>query len=215
MLRALALLIGLAGAAQAQEPVTVIGDSILAWNRSSGNSVARGLSRALDRDVADNAVSGARISGGRFLRDIPDQRIGQTGGWIVVDGGANDLLGECGCARCDGNLTVLAAPDGRRGEIPAFVDTLLARGHRVVWVGYYGPSGLGGGFDGCDDELIELNTRLSRMAAHRDRVEFVAIRDLFGPTHRDRYFRDQVHPSPKGSALIAGRVAGVILAGER
>ncbi len=216
MLRALALLIFLAGPAAAQDPVTVIGDSILAWNRLSGNSVGQGLSRALDRAVDDNAVSGARISGGRrILREIRAQEIEQSGGWVVVDGGANDLLGECRCIRCDGTLAALASRDGRQGEIPVFVDQLLARGHRVVWVGYYGPNGLGGAFDACDDELIELNRRLSRMADRRDGVAFVPIRDLFGPENRGRYFRDNVHPSRSGSAAIAGRVAGVILSRER
>ncbi len=199
--------------------MTVIGDSVIAWNRSVDRSVADALAILLDRPVRDASVPGARISHpSRLARvgglEVRRQRITTNGGWVVVDGGANDLLCECACNRCGGKLDELAAPDGRSGEIPAFVADLSARGHRVVWVGYYGPSGLGGSFDKCDDELQDLNARLSRMADRDDDVLFVSVRDLFGPENRDRYDDDQVHPSPTGSVEIARRVARAILSDE-
>jgi len=208
-----------AGATAAQQPVTVIGDSVIAWNRSVDRSVADALAILLDRPVRDASVPGARISHPSGLArvgglEVRRQRITTDGGWVVADGGANDLLSECACNRCGGKLNELATPDGRSGEIPAFVADLLARGHRVVWVGYYGPSGLGGSFDRCDDELQDLNGRLSRLADRYDDVLFIPVRDLFGPANRDRYDDDQVHPSPKGSVEMARRVARAILRAE-
>ncbi|MEL6168399.1 MAG: SGNH/GDSL hydrolase family protein [Pseudomonadota bacterium] len=212
---AFAALFASGAGAQSLPPVTVLGDSILAWNRNEDRSIADALSGILRRPVRDHAVSGAQLSGGAvFLREIRRQRVGPVPGWVVVDGGANDLMDACGCRSCATDLSTLAAPDGQSGEVPQFVDELLSRGHRVIWVGYYGPSGQGGAFDICDDELVELNRRLARMAGTRPAVAFVPTRDLFGRGNADRYDTDQIHPNAEGSQAIAARVAEVILVTE-
>jgi len=132
----------------ANGPVLVMGDSIMAWNRTSGASVGDALERRLGREVENVSVPGARVSGrglGFLLRIGGQYRPGDWE-WVVLNGGANDLVRDCACRRCDAVLDRLIAPDGRRGEIATLAARLLGTGAGVIYVGHYGPSGRGGPF---------------------------------------------------------------------
>lgn len=184
--------------------VLTMGDSILAWNRGEGASVSDVIEKRLGVPVLDASVPGARMSAsglrGAIGLSIPGQY--RRGDWdaVVVNGGANDLRGECGCNRCDAVLDRLV-----RRDYPALLDRL--RGTRVFLVGYYGSiRGGGGSFGNCSDELAELGQRLARLAASRDGVTFVSVREAIAGDPR-YYDTDRVHPSPAGS-----RVIGTILA---
>lgn len=184
--------------------VILLGDSVMAWNRREGASVADAVERQMGAPVLDASVSGARMRfggvGGAVGFSIPDQY--RAGDWdaVVLNGGANDLFFACGCNRCDAVLDRLV-----RQDYPAFLDRL---GNTSVYiVGYYGPAGdRPGNYDICNDELQVLERRLTRLAESRPNVEVVRVRDAI-TGNPSRYDADRVHPSSEGSAVIGGLVA--------
>lgn len=194
-----------AGAAQA-DPILVMGDSIMDWNRATGRSVSHALAEELGRDVRNLSVSGARIFG-RGFRSIPGQFRGSAWSWIVLDGGANDLQ-TCGCNRCERMLDRLISGDA--GAIPTLLARLQGSGANVLWMVYYGPNGRGGAFDPCADELAELDARVAALAANTDGLHFVDAGDVLGRSAPDDYHRDNVHPAPRESAKIAALLAAKI-----
>ncbi len=121
--------------------ILLLGDSLMASNRTTGRSVADRLEQILGEEVVDKSVPGARIlyalpiSGAAGLR-ISAQM--QPGAWdvVIINGGGNDLLFGCGCGKCTGVLDRLISPDGRAGAIPAFVKAVRDTGAKVVFTGY-------------------------------------------------------------------------------
>lgn len=212
----LAAALGLwSGTALAQGPVLVMGDSIMAWN--GGASLAAGIERGLDRTVENASVPGAQIAPRglkRLLFDIGAQYEAGDWGWVVLNGGANDLFDHCGCQSCDAVLDGLVAADGRRGEIAQIVDRLRRTGARVLYLGYYGPSGRGGAFDVCEDELIALDARMARMARIVPELEFIDGGDVMSAAMPGDYDADNIHPSPRGSAKLGALAAMAIRRAE-
>ncbi|WP_323763602.1 SGNH/GDSL hydrolase family protein [Marinovum sp.] len=198
--------------AGAQERVLVIGDSILWWNQLSGNSIPQLLGTLPRYDVTNRAAPGAAFSHSGNFRSMLQREIRQqlTGGpWdiIILNGGANDLARECDCRRCDQTLSRMVSPDGRQGEVPAFLDLLRSRAARVVWMDYYPGSVRGGPFAGCTDELADYQIRMKRASDLRPWVRFVDAGDVYDPRDLSLYSRDLVHPTPKGGARIANQLA--------
>jgi lysophospholipase L1-like esterase len=204
------LLAGCVAIPEGREPgarILVMGDSVIAWNRGEGASIADVTERRLGEPVLDASVPGARMRQGGLRGavglSIPAQY--RAGDWdtVILNGGANDLRATCGCARCDGVLDRLAQQD-----YPDLIARLAPA--RVVIVGYYGRMrGGGGSFDDCDDELLDLGNRLAALAARDARVTFVPVRAAVAGDPR-YYGPDRVHPSPEGSALIGGLVARAV-----
>ena len=213
MLFLLSLALGACGyapeATDRDASVLVIGDSILAWNRGVGASVADAVEDRLGIPVVDASVPGAtmRPSGIRAAvgLSIPGQIRAGSYSTVVVNGGANDLRNTCGCDGCGAVLDRLSTQD-----YPALIARLAPA--RVVIVGYYGPiRGGGGSFSGCSDELAELGRRLAGLAASDPRVTFVPTRDAIAgnPVYYDS---DRVHPTPAGSDVIGALVARALVA---
>ncbi|WP_375186445.1 SGNH/GDSL hydrolase family protein [Pseudooceanicola sp.] len=189
-------------------PVVVAGDSVMAWNRSQGASVADQLQARLGVEVGDVSLPLARVTGGRGPLNIPAQLEGLRTDWVVLNGGANDLS-TCDCTNCDGVLNTLISEDGRGGAIPALVADLRARGARVIWADYYTSPRYAG--TACAATYEQLETRLERMAARDAGVTLVDMDDVFRPDDPTLFARDRVHPSPRGSARIAGLIAPVVV----
>lgn len=197
-----------------------IGDSVLAWNGFGGNAIPDVVARATGIPFANLSASGARIShssdqarakGG----DIAAQFPGGTWDWVLLNGGANDLLFECGCKRCEGGLNRLIAADGRAGEIPALVARIRATGARVMLLGYYDGNARPNFFSGCGEIVDRLNERLERLAQARGGVFYVSAGDVIDPGDPGHWAVDRVHPSRRGSALIGAHVAARICAVDR
>lgn len=198
---------GLPERAERDARIIVLGDSVLAWNRDVGASVADDVEKRLGVPVLDAAVSGGRmrVDGvpGALGFAIPRQF--RAGEWdaVVVNGGANDLFFECGCNRCETVLDRLVTQDyhaflNRLGDTPVFI------------IGYYGPAGdRRGNYDICNDDLQVLERRLTALAASRPNVDIVRVRDVI-TGNPGLYDRDRVHPSPAGSAAIGARVADAL-----
>lgn len=192
-----------------------MGDSMMAWNSGSGQSVAHQLERLLGEPVVDRSVTAARmhyilpVSGSLGMK-IPSQYAAGDWDWVVMNGGGNDLLFGCGCGACDGTLDKLIAKDGRSGTIPATVAKARANGAQVAYVGYMRTPGRGSIIDGCRAAGDELESRLAKMAALDKGTHFVSLKGMVPSGDLSFHAADRVHPSPKGSQAIAARIASVI-----
>ncbi|WP_147110187.1 SGNH/GDSL hydrolase family protein [Tateyamaria sp. syn59] len=195
--------------------IIATGDSMLAWNAASKKSVASELERRLGTQVIDRSVVGARyhyvlpVSGSLGLRIGSQYRSGPWD-WVVMNGGGNDLWLGCGCSKCEAQLNRLIAEDGSSGTVVTAVKRARADGARVAYVGYLRTPGRGSIIDHCRTWGDRFETRLARMAARDAGVTFVSVADLV--PHGDLSFHDidRIHPSAKGSAAIAARIAAII-----
>ncbi|EAQ04851.1 GDSL-like lipase/acylhydrolase, putative [Pseudooceanicola batsensis HTCC2597] len=187
--------------------IVVAGDSVMAWNRSAGASVADRLEARLGEPVGDVSLPLAQVTGGRGPLNIPAQLDGVRAPWVVLNGGANDLSG-CDCARCEPVLDRLISDDGRRGANPALVTDLRARGSRVVWADYYTSPRYAG--TACEAPYRVLETRLARMAASDPGVTLVDMDRVFSPDDLSLFASDRTHPSRKGSARMADTIAPLL-----
>jgi lysophospholipase L1-like esterase len=192
--------------------IVVAGDSVMAWNRGSGASVADVLQAELREPVGDVSLSFARVAGGRGGFNIATQLAGVQAEWVVVNGGANDLRSNCDCSDCGPVLDRLISEDGTRGAIPALVADLRGRGARVVWADYYTSPRFAG--TSCEAPYRRLEERLSRMAEADDGVTLVDMDDVFSPNDLSLFAADRIHPSQKGSARIARLVVPVLERGK-
>ncbi len=192
--------------------IVVAGDSVMAWNRGSGASVADVLQAELREPVGDVSLSFARVAGGRGGFNIPNQLDGVQAQWVVLNGGANDLRSNCDCSDCGPVLDQLISQDGMRGAIPALVADLRGRGSQVIWADYYTSPRFAG--TSCEAPYRRLEDRLSRMAAADDGVTLVDMDDVFSPDDLSLFAFDRTHPSREGSARIARLVAPVLEPGK-
>lgn len=191
--------------------ILLMGDSMMAWNRSGGNSVADAIEASLGVTVTDKSMTAARyfyalpISGSLGLRLTKQYRPGKWD-WVVLNGGGNDLLLGCGCGKCDRMLDRLVSKDGRSGEIPDFVGRIRKGGAQVLYVGYLRNPGIPSPIRSCRPAGNELDRRLAKMAQGRAGVTFLPISDLVPTGDRSFHSGDMIHPSAKGSRNIAARI---------
>lgn len=193
--------------------ILVIGDSVMAWNNGAGADIGSVIAERLDRSVVSRAVAGARIraGGGASLvgLSIPDQLATGAWDWVVMNGAANDLGFNCGCTRCADEIEALISVDGQRGDIPDLIARAEAQGARVLWMGYYAaPNSTA--FPGCRPGLVEIESRIARLAAARPGLIFVDAETIFNPPDPSLFAGDKTHPSIKGSARIGTYLADVI-----
>ncbi len=226
MLRALLALLSLSVLLSCGEMVTestkdarilLMGDSMMAANRSSGRSVADALESKLGEEVIDRSVYAARIiynlplTGAAGL-SIPKQYAQGNWDWVVLNGGGNDLIFGCACGYCSAMVDRLISPDGSTGRIPEMVNRLRAGGAKVVYSGYLRNPGLFSPVRPCKVYGNELDRRLARMDARDPGVIFLPMSDLVPEGDPSLHQEDLIHPSPKGSAAIAARIATAIRA---
>lgn len=185
--------------------IVVAGDSVMAWNRSAGASVADVLEDRLGVAVGDVSLPLAEVMGSVGPLNIPNQLDGVRAEWVVLNGGANDLSTGCDCTDCDEVLDRLITEDGRQGAIPALVAQLRQGGARVIWADYYtSPRFVG---SECAQTYQQLEDRLVRMSARDPGVTLVDMDDVFDPGDLSLFAGDRLHPSKKGSARIADLIA--------
>lgn len=203
------------GAPRSGGDILMIGDSVLAWNRTSSRDVGSALGENLGRTVTNRAVPGAQIRKRGFASTlglgIPDQLVMQRWNWVVMNGGANDLGFTCGCTRCDGVIEALISSDDTTGKIPELINRARTTGAKVLWMGYY-RAPRSGTFQGCRPGLVEMERRIARFARSTPGVFFADSEDVITPRDPSLYAADATHPSPKGSATIARYLAQTITA---
>lgn len=200
--------------------IFVMGDSLLASNRGGNAAVGNVLEAELGQEVIDKSVPGARyfyllpVSGAAGLR-ISAQYVPGEWDWVVMNGGGNDLLFGCGCGLCQGMLNRLVSADGRAGAIPKQVNAIRQTGARVIYLGYLRNPGTFTPIKGCRSAGDELDRRLAKMAQFDAGVTFVPLADLVPNGDWSYHQIDRIHPSVKGSAEIAKRVAKIIRAASK
>lgn len=204
------------GAPATAEPfrVLAIGDSLLAWHKWSGRDIPSVMADVLGAEVENDAVAGARFSNasglGRAIGfDVRAQF--RRGLWdiVLINGGANDFLADCGCRACDGVLDGLIAPD-LSGEVPTLLAEIRTSGAEVLWMGYYA-SARSGQFAGCRPYLVEYDARVARLAEQTPGLSFVDSEAVMDADDRSLFAFDGIHPSPKGARLIGAYLARAIM----
>lgn len=195
--------------------ILVMGDSLLAWHRLAGKSVADTLSDDLEEVVVDRSVSAARViynlplTGAAGL-SIPKQFRPGDWDWVVVNGGGNDLWLGCGCLACARKLDKLVASDGSGGAIPDMLAKLRETGAQVIYVGYLRSPGRGSVIEHCRDDGNELEARITKAAALDDGIHMLSLKDMVPHGDRSYHALDMIHPSQKASAEISRQLAEII-----
>ena len=185
-----------------------IGDSVLAWNARSKRSVGAALGRELGIGVKNNSRVSAMVT---RRRGIPSQY--QTGDWdfVLVNGGANDFIFRCGCSiRCAPVLDRLVGPEGTGGALPQLLTQIRDDGHDVIYAGYHRPRQIRTPMKICGPYLDALERRMAKFAAQTDGVTYANIQNVFPAGDASYYYWDRIHPSPKGSRVIAQAIAPLV-----
>lgn len=210
----LLLLIAFGGCAEPLEgDHLALGDSYFEWNREAEASIPDVVGDELGQTVANAAVSGAVLQGAEDA--IPTQYEPGDWGWVLIDGGGNDLNDQCACGDCDDLLDELIDDEASTGVIPDLVGDLVDRGHRVAYVGYLPiRDDAEHGFDRCADELDAMRARLNTLADGSDDVLFIDGVTVAGSAEASLFDTDRVHPSEEGSRLLGEAVAAAIRAAE-
>jgi len=99
----------------------------------------------------------------------------------------------------------LLTRDGR-GALGDFLRDVVADGTQVFVLGYADPPLGGNDFTACIPHLRLLAKRLSVIPG----VTHVPVRHAIDPADRSLYDADRVHPSVKGSSVMAGLLARAI-----
>lgn len=194
-----------------------VGDSVLAWNGFRDEAIPDVVGRLTGLSVANLSVAGARVSatspavvakGG----DIRQQYRSGPWEWVILNGGANDLLAECGCNGCGATLDSLVGPNGQGGDIPALVDRIVADSASIVILGYYNANVRPNPFSRCSEEVDELNRRLEALARRTPGAVYVGAEEVIDPANPAHWFVDRVHPSPLGSERIGAQIAAAMRA---
>ena len=196
--------------------ILMMGDSILAWFAGQDGSVGDEIERQTGLPVANRAAPGARLShtlpgAAADGYDIRAQYVPGAWDWVVLNGGANDLLSECGCTSCDATLTTLIDARAQAGQFPDLIRKIRRDGARVILLGYYNASVVPNPFSLCGEVVDRLNARLERLAVQNAGVSYVTAERVIDPRNPAHYFLDQVHPSRLGARRIGDVVAQVIL----
>lgn len=204
---ALTLSLLLAAPVQAQDIIS-IGDSIMYWN--GAQSIPAQLSRELGLPVEDRSLAGSQISTGFWNRmeglDIRAQLDGDRPGILVMTGGGNDLGDGCGCREgCAEEVEALLTVDGG-GAFGEFLSDVVADGTQVFVLGYPDPPVGGNDFSGCVADLRVLADRLDAMEG----VTLVPVHQVIDPADMSFYDADGVHPSIRGSSVMAELLASAI-----
>lgn len=198
--------------------IYLMGDSMMAANRTSGRAVANTIEDRLGQEVIDRSVYASRyfyflpVSGAAGMR-LPAQYQPGNWDWVVLNGGGNDLMFGCACGRCNTMVDRLISKDGTKGAIPDLVRRIRGDGARVVYSGYLRNPGLFTPVRSCKPYGDELDRRLTRLAAtDPDGIFFLPMSDLVPYGDPSLHQQDLIHPSPKGSAAIGARIAATIRA---
>lgn len=121
-----------------------------------------------------------------------------------MTGGGNDLGEACGCAA---EVETLLTRDGR-GEMGDFLRELVADGTQVFVLGYADPPPGGNEFTGCLPHLRRLAGRLEAIPG----VIHVPVGDAIDPADSSFCDADRVHPSVRGSSVMAELLSEAIKA---
>lgn len=192
--------------ATAKDDILVIGDSMLEWQSLFNASIPDVLAKETGRKVENRAASGAKFyltgAAGNPRSVIPTQYEKGDWNWVLVNGGANDLITKCGCRKCDAVLNRLISKDGKRGVVPELVKKIRADGARVMMVAYYEGNENPNLFSRCANPLREMVQRQIKLAAATRGVELVRTKAAINSKNRSHFALDGIHLSRKGTRRV-------------
>ncbi|SDW92444.1 SGNH/GDSL hydrolase family protein [Litoreibacter albidus] len=199
------------GVAGPKDDILVIGDSMLEWQSFKRASIPHVLAKETKRRVENRAASGAKLyltgAQGNSRSVIPAQYTKGDWNWVVVNGGANDLLVKCGCNRCNKVLDKLITKDGKAGILPDLAARIRKDGPKVILLAYYEGNQRPNLFSRCERVVRELTDRQRALAARLEGVELVRSKPAINPANRSHFALDGVHLSRKGARRV-----GILLA---
>ncbi|MEX0307202.1 MAG: SGNH/GDSL hydrolase family protein [Ruegeria sp.] len=195
--------------------VIAVGDSLLAWNATSGNSIPDFVERSLGVPVLDRSASAAWLRTGFYTDGSPEsgvqaQFVPGDWDWAIVNGGGNDLMLGCGCMRCGDVINAMISEDGQNGQVPDFLRRIRDGGTQVIYVGYLRSPDLVTPIEHCKGEGDEFEARINKLAQKEDGITFVSVQDVARPGDASFFSFDRIHPSRKSSRIIGERIAQII-----
>ncbi|SHE70296.1 Lysophospholipase L1 [Litoreibacter ascidiaceicola] len=201
--------------ADAKDDILVIGDSMLEWQSFKGASIPQVLAKRTKRNVENRAASGAKLfltgAEGNARSVIPTQYTKGNWNWVVVNGGANDLLAKCGCSRCDSVLDKLISEDASSGVLPDLAKQIRDDGPRVILLAYYEGNVRPNLFSRCEKVVKELTKRQRRLASRLRGVELVRTKAAIDPKNRSHFALDGFHLSRKGTRRVGALLAQTLV----
>lgn len=186
--------------------ILLIGDDFFATN---GATLTETLAAQTGRPVFNLADPQARMTHPRYPnrligREVVSQFTAAAYDWVVITGGAQDVLRECRCKACDDTLDEIVGLTGRGGALPPLVARATRGQAKVLLVGY----APGTTEPGCQDEIRELNSRFSRLADLRSGVSYLATARTISPETPAFYAGTVL--SPNGTSALAALIADTI-----
>ena len=183
-----------------------VGDSILSWHKEDGDSIPEVAGRQLGSVMGNASEPGAPLLGDDDWT-IPNQYREGPWSWVVINGGANDLMDECDCRNCGSVMDRILSADGDSGGLRRLADRAVSEGARVAVVGYMNLLPDSEESPRCNDELDTLRDRQRAMTDSMPDAFFVNAADVMDGTNARMYDDDKLHPSVRGS-----RGVGLLLA---
>lgn len=196
-------------APMADPRILMMGDSLMAWNATSGSTIGDRLAANLGEPVLNNSVVGATVLSA-VGKGIAGQFEQGSWDWVVMNGGGNDLWLGCGCMLCDFKIDRLISSDGRSGKIPETIARLRSQNINIVYIGYLRTPGMLSPVDHCRPIGNRLEARIASLAARTPGFDFLSNADLVPSGDRSYHTVDMIHPSIKGSDAIGRRIANHI-----
>ena len=192
-----------------------IGDSILAYNNLSCQSVGHGVGFEIDEQVLPKAVIGAKVH--EIQEQFVEPKNSETDyDYVIVNGGLNDLIasekvGDPEAVPCDCNGMLnhdacLQEIEDVTQRMRSLIDSIQEKSDaHITLVGYY-PAEKRKSFIGqCFPYVDLMNASYQEMADLDEYVSFIQTYGNDQPTVNkvSQYGYDNYHPTPKGSNIMA------------
>ena len=182
-----------------------MGDSVLDWNRDSGESIPDFVGRFAQLEVANHSISGSQLLDSSSA-GIPQQYQSGEWSWVLIDGGANDVGDGCGCGSCMSQVDRIIDTSLLEGVMVDLIDRVVEDGAQIILLGYY--TVISKEFAGCEDEAAAINLRYQLLADQNPHVTYVDMGEaVLGEPSSSYLDEDGIHPSPRGGEIIARYIA--------
>ena len=150
-----------------------MGDSIVSLYGPQCLGVMACAGLELGAYIEDESVGAQRFTNPETDIDIMHQYIHGAWEWVIMNGGGNDLVQECGCKSdghdpdaCQDVIDSLAMPETRTGDMVEFIDMVNADTNdtaSILILGYYEfPESSTENRDNCNPYVEELIFATSR-----------------------------------------------------
>ena len=185
--------------------ILAIGDSALEWNGDLSTPAQLEIKlrdQGLNASVRNRSVGGATLGCGQqnigmAENCIPPQYEEQDWDFVLISGGANDILDS----GCQVSADALISADLSSGLMPELLRRVLASSKKVILYGYFLPLDANGTVATCNP-VYTLLQRYRSLAQENENIIYVDAGQVVQRTSPE-YYADDIHPSEAGSTVIA------------